>query len=230
LEFGGAGGGKGKFSRKNNGIHKITLWGLRPTEGNIKEIIAVILTKNVDADIQTNLVVPSNDIMFGTPMFPPAVIDLRRVNITAPDAFMVDLGLSLAHKLKGAGFDLQLVLINKGLDRGIYSYFSAGYKIGLDCSVGLLAGPITFNYNNSAHSQLNRTTFTGFGCTDAGSVLWLGGAYTYAFTNGWPFGTEMLYHGVLLGYGKTIIKESPAISVTHYISATTLLTSTPFKH
>lgn len=100
----------------------------------------------------------------------PAVIDLTRYdNIRSLsglnpycDAVMINVGGDFAF-LGGTGAGLQIVIIIKGRDQGIYVYTPAvpNANLGLSFSLGMSTGTVYFNRNNKNKKLLTADVFAG---------------------------------------------------------------------
>ncbi|MGE5107572.1 MAG: hypothetical protein ACM3H8_08510, partial [Sphingobacteriales bacterium] len=89
----------------------------------------------------------------------PIIIDFYKV-ILKSDAFMISIAGDWATPFAGVGGAIDIVLINKGNDKGLYFYRALNLNYGLNASIGVVAGTIDFNY--SSGKSLNRNTFTGW--------------------------------------------------------------------
>lgn len=161
-----------------------------------------------DYNLQTqlpNLEKPVGDPLLVNP-FPawtPLTFDLRPAEgAMSADAYMVnaEAGFSFGGGVAGS---LSGVLINKGEDQGFHLYGNFGARFGLDAGVGVSAGPIDFNEENSAGEALNRKTFVGWsqglnvGAGNASATTvnsYVGGEICGPFSD-----CESLYNGVLVG-------------------------------
>ena len=124
--------------------------------------LLVIKTNEINTTVNTNLPVPSNDVVIGKPN-EPVTIDLSDVQLTFPeaDASMISVGAGFAVG-GGTGMSLQIVTINKGEDAGgSFVYSSADWHIGADASAGVAVGPVDFNEGSG--QNLNKQTFEGKG-------------------------------------------------------------------
>ena len=220
----------------NNPLRFIDFDGMAPQDIVIKgkqvgtdleATLVIIRTDQIDAEVKTNQPAPSLDVVINKPL-PPLTIDLRNVDLKASDAYMVDIGAGAAG-FGGIGIDLSIALINTGEDQGVYAYSSMGLSVGLDASIGVVAGAIDFNENNSKGAKLDRSTFAGKGESVSGGILYGSGQYSYANADGeWhgnPFRGDKLYSGFLGGVGLS----STAVGARINFSSTTLIGASPFK-
>jgi RHS repeat-associated protein len=170
---------------------------------NLNATLVVIKTDQVKAVIETDILAPSNDVVTHKPNS-PLEIDMRNVDLTSSDAYMVSVGAGFAG-FGGIGVDLQAVLINKGEDKGIHLYSTFDANVGADASAGIVAGPINFNEQNSAGAKLSKETFSGKSESVSVGIGTASGAYVFANTDGKfhanPFRGDKLYSGVLIGVG-----------------------------
>ncbi|RTL57617.1 MAG: RHS repeat-associated core domain-containing protein [Sphingobacteriales bacterium] len=177
--------------------------------------LLVIKNSPIDKTINTEIPAPSLDFVIHKPIG-PIVLNFPNVANNGADAYVITIGASAALFTAGGGFSSQIVLINKGNDKGIYFYRSPEYHVGFASSVGILGGSVFFNYNIG--KALDRYTFTGM------STGYTVGFRNFAFTtvnsyaNGQDYGTK-LYWGVLL---PLVGASKISVGATKYWSVTSL--------
>ncbi len=127
--------------------------------------ILIIKTRLITKQVRTDLPAPSNTVLVRTPA-DPLVIDLSRFddlrNINSYcDAYIINVGGDFAF-LGGMGAGLQIVIIVKGGDQGIYVYTPKvpNANLGLSLSMGMSTGTVYFNKNNFNRSKNSRALLT----------------------------------------------------------------------
>ena len=189
----------GDYVSKGSGI---TVYGRNLSTGEQVPVL-IIKTKLITKRVLTELPALSNDVITRKPA-PPLVIDLSSYDsirtLHPPyDALVINVGGDFAF-LGGTGVSLQIVIILKGNDQGIYVYRPEvpNANLGVSLSVGISTGTAYFNESNKIHAILNRATFEGNG-------------------QGWSAGIGGLGIGVSTSYvdGKRHYKEALGLDQWH---------------
>ena len=175
----------------------ITIYGVSKS-GKPYPILNVV-TSEYNIKRFTNLGVSVNNNGIPDPAYQ---LSLSKFNIGG-DAALFSVGADFAFG-GGVGGSIQMAVINKGSDQGVYFYRAFNANLGLSFGAGVSAGEVDFNEESG--KELNRETFEGLsqgwsvGILTAGASSWT--AYANNETCGpFEFCGPILYEADMYSFG-----------------------------
>jgi RHS repeat-associated protein len=194
-----------------------------------KTPIPFIIIKNApvsaDVEIDTEIVIPSNDVVINKPIS-PIEIDFPSLPgaLEKSDAYMVSLGANGSFYTVGGGGSLQAVFLNVGSDQGIHLYASGEFHVGFGAGWSLMGGIVHFGSTNV--NSINRKTFEGesIGYNIAFGPVSVQTVNSYQTPDGWSPKGPLVYRALLAQppnkfFGESVMpKPYNKYALTKYIS------------